>query len=75
MKIGAIVVLYNPNDTTDDKTVVWTSSDESIVKVTEDGKIIDREVTYNEYLGSPLKGKAQNLLHTTYKDKSEILKQ
>ena len=30
---------------------------------------------YNEYLGSPLKGKAQNLLHTTYKDKSEILKQ
>ena len=35
-----LTVLYNPNDTTDDKTVVWTSSDESIVKVTEDGKII-----------------------------------
>ena len=32
-------VLYNPEDTTDDKTVVWTSSDESVITVTEEGKI------------------------------------
>ena len=32
-------VLYNPEDTTDDKTVVWTSSDESVITVSEDGKV------------------------------------
>ena len=32
-------VLYNPEDTTDDKTVVWTSSDESVITVTEEGKV------------------------------------
>ncbi len=28
-----LTVIYNPNDTTDDKTVTWTSSDPSIVEV------------------------------------------
>ena len=31
-------VTYNPNDTTDDKTVIWSSSDESVVKVVN-GKV------------------------------------
>ena len=32
-------VLFNPENTTDDKTVVWTSSDESVVTISEDGKV------------------------------------
>lgn len=32
-------VLFNPENTTDDKTVVWTSSDESVITVSEDGKV------------------------------------
>ena len=33
-----LTVIYNPNNTTDDKTVTWTSSDNNIVKV-ENGKV------------------------------------
>ena len=32
-------VLFNPENTTDDKTVVWTSSDESVITISEDGKV------------------------------------
>lgn len=32
-------VLYTPDDTTDDKTVVWTSSDETVATVDVNGKI------------------------------------
>lgn len=32
-------VIYNPEDTTDDKTIKWTSSDKSIVIVYSNGKI------------------------------------
>lgn len=32
-------VIYNPDDTTDDKTVKWSSSDTSIAKVLTNGKI------------------------------------
>ena len=32
-------VLFNPESTTDDKTVVWTSSDESVITISEDGKV------------------------------------
>lgn len=39
-----LTILYNPNDTTDDKTAVWSSSDESVVKVSEDGKITGLKV-------------------------------
>lgn len=33
-------VTYNPEDTTDNKEVVWTSSDENIVKVNDKGVVI-----------------------------------
>lgn len=39
-----LTILYNPEDTTDDKTAVWSSSDESVVKVSEDGKITGLKV-------------------------------
>ncbi|RDY22464.1 hypothetical protein CHF27_013280, partial [Romboutsia maritimum] len=32
-------VKYNPEDTTEDKTVTWTSSDEKIAKVDKNGKV------------------------------------
>lgn len=33
-------VIYNPTDTTDDKTVIWTSSNEQVATVDEDGSIL-----------------------------------
>lgn len=35
-----LTVKYNPANTTDDKTVEWSSSDTSIVKVDENGKVV-----------------------------------
>ena len=35
-----VYVLYNPENTTDDKTVVWTSSDETIATVDSNGNIV-----------------------------------
>ena len=35
-----LVVTYEPTDTTDDRTTKWTSSDETIAKVDENGKVI-----------------------------------
>lgn len=32
-------VIYNPTDTTDNKTVKWTSSDEGVAKVDDSGKV------------------------------------
>lgn len=32
-----LTVVYNPEDTTDDKTVTWSSSNEDVVKVSNDG--------------------------------------
>lgn len=34
-----LVVTYEPADTTDDRTVTWTSSDEAIAKIDENGKV------------------------------------
>ena len=34
-----LVVTYDPEDTTDDKTVTWTSSDESVASVDSNGKV------------------------------------
>ena len=34
-----LTVVYNPENTTDDKTVIWTSSDDSIVSVNSEGVI------------------------------------
>ena len=38
-KSDALVVSYNPNDTTDDKTVIWTSSDKDVATVDENGVV------------------------------------
>ena len=34
-----LTVTYNPVDTTDDKTVIWTSNDEKVAQVTTDGTV------------------------------------
>ena len=39
-----LVVTYNPEDTTDDKTISWTSSDSSIAEVASDGTITAKKV-------------------------------
>jgi len=36
----SLSVLFYPEDTTEDRTVVWTSSDQSVVSVDDNGKII-----------------------------------
>ena len=38
-KTEKLTVTYNPEDTTDDKTVIWTTSDEAVVTVSEDGTV------------------------------------
>lgn len=38
-QISTRKVVYNPEDTTDDKTVTWTSNDENIATVDSNGKV------------------------------------
>ncbi len=35
-----LTVTYNPSNTTDNKTITWTSSDSSVAKVDDNGKVI-----------------------------------
>ena len=50
-----LTVIYNPEDTTDDKTVTWSSSDEDIAKVDENGVVTalkEGEVTITAKVGN-----------------------
>ena len=35
-----LIVAYNPEDTLDDKKIIWTSSDENVATVDENGKVV-----------------------------------
>ena len=75
-------VTYNPSDTTDDKTVTWSSTDDTVAKVDENGnvealkagtayikaKVGDKEVSCKIDVVVPLTGIELNT------DKTEILK-
>lgn len=74
-------VIYNPDDTTDDRTVTWTSSNEDVATVDEDGvvtpvapgtayikaKVGDKEASCEVEVKVPLKG-------ITIKEETELLK-
>ena len=38
-EVDLLTVIYDPENTTDDKTITWSSSDDSIVSVNENGRI------------------------------------
>ncbi len=59
-----LVVTYNPEDTTDDKTITWESSDKNIAEISADGTIIAKNVGTATITAKTTTGKTANCVVT-----------
>lgn len=59
-----LVVTYNPEDTTDDKTITWESSDKNIAEISADGTIIAKGVGTATITAKASTGKTANCVVT-----------
>ena len=59
-----LVVTYNPEDTTDDKTINWESSDKNIAEISADGTITAKNVGTATITAKTTTGKTANCVVT-----------
>lgn len=59
-----LVVTYNPEDTTDDKTITWESSDKNIAEISADGTITAKNVGTATITAKTTTGKTANCVVT-----------
>jgi uncharacterized protein YjdB len=67
-----LTVNYNPTNTTDDKTVVWSSSDESVVTVSENGEITAVGVGTATITATTSSGYVANNMNDAFKQLEEM---